>query len=86
LSDNFEVRSQTGVEVKAERCLVDEAGRVYLITANGLGLVHSLDVGRLANALDLGLWTLQDCVSSELPKLYGYVTSPQVDRLAQQQT
>ncbi len=86
LSDDFEVRSQTGSVVKAERCLMDEAGRVYLISANGLGLVHSLDVGRLASALELGLWPLQDCVSSELPKLYGYVTSPQVDRLAQQQT
>ena len=86
LSDDFEVRSQTGSVVKAERCLMDEAGRVYLTTSSGLGLVHTLDVGRLANALDLGLWPLQDCVSSELPKLYGYVTSPQVDRLAQEQT
>jgi len=85
LSDDFEVHSQTGSVVKADRCLLDETGHVYLSTANGLGLVHTLDVGRLANALDLGLWSLQDCVSSELPKLYGYVTSPQVVRLTQQQ-
>jgi hypothetical protein len=65
---------------------MDEAGRVYLITTNGLGLVHTLDVGRLANALELGLWPLQDCDSSELPKIYGYVTSPQVNRLEQQKT
>ena len=85
LSDDFEVHSQTGSVVKADRCLLDETGHVYLSTANGLGLVHTLDVGRLANALDLGLWSLQECVSSELPKLYGYVTSPQVVRLTQQQ-
>jgi hypothetical protein len=65
---------------------MDEAGRVYLTTTNGLGLVHTLDVGRLANALDSGLWSLQDCESSELPKLFGYITSPQVERLVQQQT
>ncbi len=85
LSDDFEVRSQTGVEVKVERSLMDEAGRVYLSTSNGLGLVHSLDVGRLANALDMDMWPLMDCVSSELPKLYGYVKSPQVDWMAQRQ-
>jgi len=85
LSDEFEVRSQTGTVVKADRCLMDEAGRVYLTTTNGLGLVHTLDVGRLADALDSGLWSLQDCESSELPKLFDYITSPQVERLAQQQ-
>jgi hypothetical protein len=84
LSDDFEVRSQTGSEVKAESCLLDETGRVYLTTSNGLGLVHTLDVGRLANALDLGLWTLTNCVSNELPKLYGYVTSPQMNKLTQE--
>jgi hypothetical protein len=62
---------------------MDETGRVYLSTAQGLGLVHSLDVGRVANALDMNLWPLLDCVSSELPKLYGYVTSPQEAHLAQ---
>ena len=83
LSDKFEVRSHTGSVVKADNCLMDETGRVYLSTAQGLGLVHSLDVGRVANALDMNLWPLLDCVSSELPKLYGYVTSPQEAHLAQ---
>lgn len=84
LSDKFEVRSHTGSVVNADSCLMDETGRVYLSTAQGLGLVHSLDVGRVANALDMNLWPLLDCVSSELPKLYGYVTSPQEAHLAQQ--
>lgn len=83
LSDNFEVRSQTETKVTADKCLMDETGRVYLSTSNGLGLVHTLDVGRLANALELGVWSLQDCNSSELPKLYGYVKSPQVNRITQ---
>ncbi|PUE40543.1 DUF2946 family protein [Limnohabitans sp. Bal53] len=86
LSDQFEVHSHTGVGVKADLCLVDETGRVYLDTAQGLGLVHSLDVERVANALDLNLWPLRDCVASELPKIYGYVTSPQEAWLGHQQT
>lgn len=85
LSDDFEVRSQTGSVVNAVKCLQDEAGRAYLVTSMGLGLVHTLDVERLANALELGLWPLMECVSSELPSLYGYVTSPQVNMLAQKQ-
>lgn len=86
VSDDFEVRSHTGCVVKADTCLLDETGRVYLYTAQGLGLVHSLDVGRVANALDLDIWPLRDCVASELPKVYGYVTSPQQAWLAQQKT
>jgi hypothetical protein len=86
LNDDFEVCSQTGSKVKAENCLLDEAGRVYLTTPSGLGLVHTLDVGRLSNGLDLELWPLMDCVSSELPMLYRYVMSPQVDRQGLQKT
>ncbi len=85
LSDGFEVRSHAGLVTQAHRCLMDETGRAYLNTAHGLGLVHTLDVGRLADALDMGLWPLQDCVSSQLPQLYGYVTSPQADGLGQKQ-
>lgn len=33
---------------RANECLVDEAGRVYLACTAGLGLVHSLDVEALA--------------------------------------
>lgn len=82
LSDKYEVSTHIGSVVKADSCLMDEAGRVYLSTAQGLGLVHSLDVARVANALDMNLWPLQECVSGELPKLYGYVISPQEAHLS----
>jgi hypothetical protein len=84
LSGEFEVSSHTGAVVQADTCLVDETGKVYLSTSQGLGLVHTLDVGRLADALALGLWPLHDCVSSQLPQRHGYVMSPQADRLARQ--
>jgi hypothetical protein len=58
-------------------CLVDEQGRVYLHTPLGLGLVHSLDVGLAAEALEAGEWTLQECKAQELPQRYGFVLSPQ---------
>jgi hypothetical protein len=58
-------------------CLVDRQGRVYLETPLGLGLVHTLDVGLVAEALEAGAWTLQDCDAQDLPQRYGFVISPQ---------
>ena len=58
-------------------CLMDQQGRVYLETPLGLGLVHTLDVGLVAEALEAGAWTLQDCDAQDLPQRYGFVISPQ---------
>ena len=58
-------------------CLTDEQGRVYLHTPLGLGLVHTLDVGLAAEALEAGTWALQTCEAHALPQRYGFVLSPQ---------
>ena len=77
LEDGFVPVAQTGAVTTVLACLMDEHGHVYLSTPLGLGLVHTLDVGRVAQALDQGLWPLQDCVSKDLPLTYGFVISPQ---------
>ncbi len=69
--------AHNGEPTKVLACLVDEQGRVYLHTPLGLGLVHSLDVGLAAEALEAGEWTLQECNAQELPQRYGFVLSPQ---------
>lgn len=81
LSDAFEVRAHTGALARPQACLVDEAGRAYLATDLGLGLVHTMDVPTLAQALDQGVWTPEACHSSDLPKRFGYVISPQAVQL-----
>lgn len=58
-------------------CVLDEAGRVYLDAEQGLGLVHSQDVGLAAQALELGLWRTQEKSASELALDFGFVKSPQ---------
>ena len=63
-------------------CLTDEHGRVYLHTPRGLGLVHTLDVGLAAEALEAGVWTLQECASQSLPDRFGFVLSPQTQGAA----
>lgn len=74
---DFTVTSHTGRNAVAQECLVDDQGRVYLSTDIGLGLVHTLDVGVAAEALDAGQWIAREVTASELPATYGYVVSPQ---------
>ena len=73
----FDVTSHAGETVITQRCFMDEHGRVYLETALGFGLVHTLDMLQVADAVELGLWVLQDVVARELPSRFGYVRSPE---------
>ena len=77
LDEYFVPSAHTGQTSTVRACLVDELGRVYLHTPLGLGLVHTLDVGLVAQAIEQGLWTAEDCEAAVLPNRYGFVLSPQ---------
>ena len=77
LDEHFTPIAHNGRNTRVLACLVDETGKVYLHTPLGLGLVHTLDVPMAAQAIEQGLWTLQDCLAKELPARYGHVLSPQ---------
>jgi hypothetical protein len=74
------VRAHSGEHVTVQRCVLDEQGRVYLLTERGLGLVHTQDVGRVAEQVEAGRWVPEQETQAELPDRYGYVRSPQRDR------
>jgi len=57
-------------------CAVDEHGQVYLLTAKGLGLVHTQDVWLAAEALEQNKWDEKKMLTSELESTYGFVKSP----------
>lgn len=78
IDDDFEVTSHTGSLTQVSHGLVDEYGKVYLQTTLGLGLVHTLDVHRAAQALEMLRWTLEDVFANDLPAQYGYVMSPEM--------
>jgi hypothetical protein len=80
LNDTLEVTAHTGALALPKACLVDEAGRAYLTTDLGFGLVHTMDVPRLAKALDQGVWACEACQASELPQRFGYALSPQAEQ------
>ena len=74
---DYSLVAHTGLRVRAQRCVVDELGRVYMESDAGFGLVHTQDVGLAAEAVELGLWVPQEAMASELALRYGYVRSPQ---------
>lgn len=57
-------------------CLLDEEGRLYIASPQGLGLVHSQDMVLAAEAVEQGVWVPRDVVSADLPAQYGFVRSP----------
>lgn len=70
------VSSHTGRAAQVQQCMLDEQGRVYLDTDLGFGLVHTLDVGHVASAVEAGLWDPIEVASDVLPARFGYVLSP----------
>jgi hypothetical protein len=57
---------------------LDDAGRLFLQTPRGLGLVHSLDMHLAAHALEQGQWTLEGEVPfAQMPQRFGYQLTPQ---------
>lgn len=77
LDEHLLPTSHTGQCTTVLACLLDEMGRVYLHTPLGLGLVHSLDVGHVAQAVEQGVWTPEECLAQDLPERYHFVLSVQ---------
>ncbi|MBI2725500.1 MAG: DUF2946 family protein [Polaromonas sp.] len=75
---DFSVTAHTGLGARPQRCVLDDAGRLYLETDIGFGLVHTQDMGVAAEAVEQGLWVPQEAPAADLPRRYGYVPSPQL--------
>lgn len=77
INQNLELHSHTGYAAQLNDCLVDEAGKLYLRTNIGFGLVHTQDIYTAAEAIESGQWNPRSVSSGELEARYGYVQSPQ---------
>lgn len=78
VQDDFSIQDHTGRAARVQRCLLDEQGRVYLEADTGFGLVHSMDMSHVADAVEQGLWLPQEVLAAALPKQFHYVGSPQM--------
>ena len=82
IDTDFAITSHSGQPARLQRCLLDEAGRLYLETELGFGLVHTQDMTHAADAVEQGLWVPQDVEAAGLPQRFGYVRSPQAGQAA----
>jgi hypothetical protein len=76
IASDFSVTAHTGQAAQPQACWMDEAGRLYFDCDLGFGLVHTLDVGQAAEAIDKGVWTTQDIAAADLPSRFGFIASP----------
>ena len=74
---DFSIAAHDGRSAQWKACWVDEQGWLYAETSLGFGVVHTQDVGIAAQAIEQGLWTVNDTSLKDLPARYGYVISPQ---------
>jgi Protein of unknown function (DUF2946) len=70
------VSSHTGRAATVESAWLDEAGRLFLATDIGLGVVHTLDMGLAADAVEAALWAPTDARFDTLPARFGYHLKP----------
>jgi hypothetical protein len=79
------VFSHTGRAAEVHQVWMDEEGRVYLSTDIGHGLVHSLDVGTVAQALESGNWGVFQPAALKAKQTetqWGFVAHPKPPRSA----
>jgi hypothetical protein len=69
-------RTQTGRGAIVQAAWVDDAGRLFLDSDLGFGLVHSLDTELAAQALDAGQWPLRELPFARMPERFGYRLTP----------
>jgi hypothetical protein len=76
-SDTPQITSHTGLPAALQAAWTDEAGRLFLSTHLGLGLVHTLDMVLAANALEVAAWAPPQHSSFQTLILkHGYQLSP----------
>jgi len=78
LQPDGRILAHTGDEAgEVKRSLLDEQGRLYLVTALGLGLVHTSDMVQAGDAVENGHWHPEPVQSASLPGTWHFIRSPE---------
>ncbi|HEX2540647.1 MAG TPA: DUF2946 family protein [Caldimonas sp.] len=64
--------SHTGAPARFRSAHVDEAGRLFLATDIGFGIVHTLDMEAAAAAVESRAWQPEEVAFATLPARFGY--------------
>ena len=84
-SQDFALTSHSGLPALLQSAWLDDAGRLFLDTDVGFGLVHTQDMHEAARAVEAGLWTPEPLAYAEMPQRFGFVPSPQQAAAAAQE-
>jgi hypothetical protein len=74
------VTSHTGLPAVVRGAWLDESGRLFLDADIGYGLVHSMDMGVAAQAVEIAEaapWRPDEMPFAQMPKRFGYILQPQ---------
>lgn len=72
--------AHTGRAAQFESAWLDDAGRLFLATDIGPGIVHTLDMEAASDAVESGVWPVEEARFETLPGRFGYVLSPAAAR------
>jgi hypothetical protein len=70
------VTGHDGGAARPASAWLDEHGRLFLDTDRGFGIVHTLDMGPAADAVERGEWQPQPMAFADMPSRFGYVLRP----------
>ena len=70
------VQGHPGQAAEFAAAYTDEAGRLFLQTDLGFGLVHSMDMHLAIAPIESGDWPLHDMFFADMPVHFGYLRSP----------
>lgn len=76
LQPDGRVLTHTSTEVQTQDSLLDESGRLYLVTNLGVGLVHSADMALAADWIEVGRWAPDPIDHAGLPHRWRFVRQP----------
>ncbi|MDP1693742.1 MAG: DUF2946 family protein [Burkholderiaceae bacterium] len=74
---DFSLTSHSGLAATLCSAWFDEAGRLFLDTDIGFGLVHTQDMHEAARAVEAGLWRPEPMPFAAMSQHFGFVPSPQ---------
>ena len=76
-AQDFSLTSHSGQLATLRAAWLDEAGRLFLDSDIGFGLVHTQDMHEAARAVEAGLWRPTEMPCAAMPRRFGFVLSPQ---------
>jgi hypothetical protein len=71
------ITTHTGRAAEPRGCWLDEAGRLFIDSDLGFGLVHSQDMVEAAQAIEAGHWAPEPLCFAEAPQRFGFLLDPQ---------